>query len=29
MGTSTKNMGEFQQEYHKAVHEMGKIIVTR
>jgi len=29
MGTSLLEMGEFQQEYREAVHDMGKIIVYR
>jgi len=29
MGTSTKDMGEFQQGYRKAVHDMNKIIILR
>ncbi|XP_067213637.1 cytochrome P450 4C1-like [Linepithema humile] len=29
MGTSLKNVGEFQQQYREAVHEMGKFITKR
>lgn len=29
MGTSLKEMDEFQEEYRYAVHQIGKIIVKR
>jgi len=29
MGTSLQNMGEFQQQYRQAIHEMGNILVYR
>nr|XP_012222591.1 PREDICTED: cytochrome P450 4C1-like [Linepithema humile] len=29
MGTSLKEMGEFQQEYRHAVHQIGKIVIKR